>query len=236
MKKTITTLLLIAASIFAQNQIGQAQNYQALPASSYLIEQPDLYYHQHRGFYFSNGLSIAYTYLRHHYGFTTSKNMEDSKINGYLLPYEEIRLGASIANLISIYGALGVGTGSGHYEYVSDYAQDTTLNEKIDCDERLLKFLFGGGAEFYPIRDKLNPVYGIFIGLTIGLSIDMALDHNDFVYYFARFEVGKDWWFSRRWSYGVALNYTAGDATSEYDNERDTYKNHAIGLTLRLSH
>ena len=173
--------------------------------------------------------------------------MQESKMSGFLHPYEEIRLGASIANIISLYATLGAGIGTAHYEFVESYGDDedlkknyygesNELNENTDSYDMLLKFLFGGGVEFYPIRDQFSPIYGSFIGLTVGISIDMALDHHDFIYSFIRFEVGKDWWFSRRWSYGFAFNYTLGDTTSEIDNERDSYRNHTIGLTFRLSH
>lgn len=223
MKRAIAILLVIAASIFAQDQTS-------------LNERPDKSFHKHRGLYFSEGLTVAYSYTRHLSCTIGCKYMQESKMSGFLHPYEEIRLGASIANIISLYAALGAGIGTAHYEFVENYEDDEELNENIDSYDMLLKFLFGGGVEFYPIRDQFSPIYGSFIGLTVGISIDMALDHHDFIYSFIRFEVGKDWWFSRRWSYGFAFNYTLGDTTSEIDNERDSYRNHTIGLTFRLSH
>ena len=259
--KVIASLLLLASFAFAQygseynsgSSFGSGSGYNSGPEYSTSTEysaprydKKDLYTHVHRGFYFSTNLSFAYMNDTHTE--TDRNDKEKTNAYGYLHPYVELRLGGSIANVASIFGAIGLGTGSGSYEISGDERYD-----KYKVDATLLKLLFGVGGEFYPIQDKENPAYGLFLGLTVAIGVDGAFyDKYDsyydeyysgdtgFINYMFRFEIGKDWWFSRRWSVGIAFNYTYGtytDSSSDYYyKEKDEYSSNTFGFTIRLTH
>ena len=259
--KFLTPILLFATLTFAQyesdtygfDQTASAAN---TPQTEYSVKsidsdnaKNDLYTHTHRGFYFSTSLTFAYMSSTHNekYG---HYEKDETKASGLLYPYEEVRLGGSIAGVVSIYGLIGAGVGSGTFEKKSTEADESFKTD----DATLLKLQFGLGGEFYPIQEKENPMHGLFVGFAFGLAIDGAFykknnRYNDkyssgddgFPYLFYRFEIGKDFWFSKRWSVGVAFNYTYGtynDENSGYeeDHETDECTGHTFGLTIRLSH
>jgi len=271
--KVIASLLLLASCAFAQygSEYTSGSSFDSGPtynseteystqttynstteytARSY--DKKDLYTHARRGFYFSPSLSFIYLNDSHIDSYRSKK--VEHKAYGYM-PYAEVRLGGSIANIASVFGALGLGYGSGSYELKGNDYYDKF---KVDAD--LLKFFFGVGANFYPIQDKENPAYGLLLGLTIGIGVDGAFykyhgsydyDYDDydysgdraFVNYMFRFEAGKDWWFSRRWSFGISFSYTYGtytgdpDSDSRYKNEgKDEFSSHTFGFSVRLTH
>ena len=251
MKKIIAALLLIATCALAQVDSNE-----------------DRYFHAHRGFYFSINSGAFYTYVRHTLHDATYNGLEKStgSFTGFL-NYDEIRLGGSIANKASIFAAIGFGYGSGTFSEDMECAECSNDKEGSfeEDDNEDIRFLFGIGGEFYPIQDQGSPIYGLFFGLTAGLVLDIIsfTDHSyNTVYedeltnttygnFVIRFEVGKDWWIGRRWSFGVALNYTYGSFSDEFGNEstygdsyeekfyledEESFTNHTFGLTLRLSH
>lgn len=238
-------------------------------------DRQELYTHTRRGFYFANSLTFGYLYLRYSdadANYNGEYDIEDAKYKGFMMPYYEMRLGASIANWFSIYGGFGVGYGTGTLEYLEDRPSSyNDSHEYFKIDAKNLRIAFLCGGELYPIHDKESSMYGFFVGIGFGFSIDGAFyeeteyrtssyygnytetyeSSKTFVNTFVRFEVGKDWWFSRRWSFGVAANYTLGgldDSStsnngtyySEYDyynsKDRTSFALHSFGLTLRLTH
>ena len=282
-KKILAAMLLLASCVFAQYEYDQygSNQYGADPyGAEYNTQQTtysnqqteysaqrfdqnpeerDPYWHAHRGFYFAPSLTAAYTTLKHTETYRSKK--EEYTADAFMFPYLEIRLGGSIAGVASIYGAVGLGTGTGtlkrnvkessssYYDYYDySYYDDDDFYNKVDVT--MLRLLFGAGVDFYPIQDKENPMYGLFAGLTVGIMIDGAfykrsndrddtVDH-DYINYAFRFEVGKDWWFSRRWSVGIAFNYTLGKYSEDdhdyYYSDKDEYSGHTFGLTVRLAH
>ncbi|WP_295682333.1 hypothetical protein [uncultured Fibrobacter sp.] len=243
MKRIIVSLLFIASCVFAQ--------YETSPSS-------DPYYHAHRGFYFNKALGFIYT--------STTKATTDiyekytyEETNNFsgLITHNEIRLGISIANLVSIYATGGFSYGTGSYE---DEQKNTGEKfnefsfEEAESHNEDYRFIYGLGVEFYPIQDMDNSLYGLFLGLSAGVAIDNIYhtDHSfdyidkdeidcaDIGNFFFRFEVGKDWWFSRRWSFGVTLNYAIGfmDENDSYANfsEEISQSSHTVGLAVRITH
>lgn len=234
------------------------------------LDKAERYEHTHRGFYFSNTITFGYLYLRHFRSEYDSYDRETEenhyKFKGFMTPYYEMRLGASIANRVSIFGGFGCGIGTGNLEHIktkTSSSENTYIPSKVDATNVRLVFVFGG--EFYPIQDKENPAYGLFVGLTGGIAIDGAMydkveyhtsyysgnytetysTTEGFINPFIRFEVGKDWWISRRWSVGVAFNYTLGGMSDDddkdryyysYYDEKESFALHSFGLTLRLTH
>ena len=255
-------------SYFSSNESSNTYSLNTYSTNSNQVNtvKKDPYYQAHRGFYFSTNLTFGYTYHRKSQnkieGYSFSK--DEYKYTGFMTPYEEIRLGGSIANVASIYGVLGTGVGPGTLKtnfydenYRSyDYNDNDPQIRNKEYDATDIKFLFGLGTEIYPIQDIESPMYGLFLGLAYGISADIVLydkfDYYDreeydeaegFVNMFFRFEVGKDFWFSRRWSFGVAFNYTMGwfsldDNDGYYSSYRDkeTYTSHTFGVSIRITH
>ena len=245
MKKVILTLLLIASFAFARADSND-----------------DSRFHAHRGFYFSINSGVVYTYARSFLRDNMDDGLKESNTTFTgLLSYEEIRLGGSIANIASVYAVFGFGYGTGTYEDEIECNDCSRRNEgtfKEDDDEDI-RLLFGVGGEFYPIQEKESAAYGLFFGITAGFIIDNVIctDHDfdesydemisdAFANLFVRLEVGKEWWIGRRWTFGVALNYTYGSMSETYDDsyydgetyleDEESFANHTFGLTLRLTH
>ena len=81
------------------------------------------------------------------------------------------------------------------------------------------------------------------MGVSSGLLLDAAsyesksTNDDGFIDVFYRLEVGRDWWFSKRWCFGVALNYTFGTMSlGDDDDVLDNYRNHSFGLSVRIAH
>ena len=225
-------------------------------------DKSDRYTHAHRGFYFVNALTIGYTYLRgsEQDYYNHRAEFENYKFKGVAIPYEEVRLGASIANTVSIYAALGLGYATGSINFTRGDISTSVQTENFKASAATLKFLLGLGLEFYPIHDQDNPAYGLFFGVCSGFSIEGAFyekEERSSSYYhdyetsqedrvfpaiYARFEVGKDWWFCRRWSVGISFNYTIGSledkvhSDDSFNMDRDSFAVHSFGLTVRIAH
>ena len=198
--------------------------------------QTDEFYHVRRGFYFSTNLSLNYTTSE---DFVTDWDDKVAlKCSGISL-YNEFRLGGHITNLVSVYGALGIGLGKADYE--DPNARDS---DERKMDAVILKGLLGVGAEIHPFQDKENALYGLYFGLGVGYDIIKVQDYDDGLIYtsqkndlhdfssvFIRPEIGYDWWFNPRWRFGVAFNYSYG----KIDDDWETNTNHSFNFTIRIA-
>jgi len=273
-EKIIAATLLLASLTFAQNETDNNSYFNSNESSTYTVntyttnpapvnnEKKNPYYHAHRGFYFSTNLTFGYTYVRYNdrdvYSYERVK-IDEYKYTGFMTPYEEVRIGGSIANVVSLYGTIGLGLGTGtlktrFIDVAGDYYDEVSERNR-EYDATNIKFTFGGGLEVYPIQDLENPMYGLFLGIAGGMVIDGAFydkydyyDHDEysegqgFFNLYCKFEVGKDFWFSRRWSFGFAFNYTLGSFSvdnSQYYNDykdKESFATHTFGLSIRITH
>jgi hypothetical protein len=203
-----------------------------------LLKNPN--YHTHNGFFFSFGLTFGYSYVR--YSYTSDRygeSGEDQFFKGVLIPYGEVRLGWS-AKMLTSFAMVGVGYGRGSYEY-NHGAGSSILSYTVDANA--FRFLSGLGIEFYLIQDKENIFYGLFLGVSLGYVYDrvaaIAEPTREYNSFFARFEAGKDWWFSNYWSIGAALNYTMGSFPDDFNSSHDEHRSygcHTFGLTVRVAY
>lgn len=201
--------------------------------------ETDEYYHVRRGFYFSTSLSFNYTTSE---DFVTDWDEKIAlKCSGISL-YNEFRLGSHIANLVSVYGALGIGLGKADYE-----DPNARHSDERKMDAVILKGLLGVGAEIHPFQNKESALNGLYFGLGVGYDIIKVQDYNDGLIYtsekndlhefssvFIRPEIGYDWWFSRRWRFGVAFNYSYGKM--DYDDGSEDTTNHSFNFAIRIAH
>lgn len=212
-------------------------------------------YHARKGFHFSVNSGVAYTYVRDtHHGIN---RIEDKNFSA-VVNCDEFRFGYSIANMVTFYLALGAGVGTGTFK--DKDIVDSKSGSIKENNDNSYRYLVAIGSDFYPIQDRESPFYGLFLGLEFGFVLDIVnvSEHSfdkiyknkkttsDFGNLFLRFEAGKDWWFSRRWSIGIAVNYAFGYLEYEYgsgwDDEGNLYPQkgiyviHNIGLNLRIAH
>lgn len=240
MKRTIAALLLIISCTFAQNNSGTNNNQG---------------FHSRRGLYFSTSSGTFYTYANY-FSEEISYDRVDKITSQFasLLSYGEIRLGASIANWPSLYAVFGMGLGIGNYrdkiEFSLEEYSQKNFTEKNDIVTRTLVGL--GGEYNYPFQDNDDFTNGLFFGTSAGFMLDLIYhtEHDvnevydnmtsaEFGGFFFRFEIGKDWWISQRWSLGVALNYTFciyRESTSySIHSDKESLTGHSIGLMFRIT-
>lgn len=197
--------------------------------------------HVYRGLYFSAGIAFGYTSLNLSQN-DWRKNKIVYKFSGLSFPYAEIRFGHYFANIVSVYGALGIGIGTGKYE--GPYPKRD--EDKIDAVS--FRGLLGLGAEVYPFQDKESALYGLYIGLCVGGAVERVQEDNDLGYAyrsaktdleifdntFARIEIGYDFWFGQRWRVGTAFSYSFGKYDSDDDDDIVT-TSHNFSLAIRIA-
>lgn len=241
MKRIIATLLLIASCAFAQYNPGT---------------ENDQGHHFRRGFYFSTSTGITYTSINYFREEMTYNRLEiiKSEFSG-LLTYGEARLGVSITNWPSFYGVMGFGYGSGRYSDKIENSLDHTQGTFEESGDEVFRILVGLGGEYvYPFQEIESSANGLFFGISAGFIVDFVnyTDHDtdevfdyttstDFGNFFFRFETGKDWWISRRWSIGAAFNYTLSVFDQEYAGynnytNKESSTGHTFGLMFRITH
>ena len=197
--------------------------------------------HVYRGLYFSAEIAFGYTSLN--YSVNNRSGKSDQKFSGLSFPYAEIRFGHYFANIVSVYGALGIGIGTGEYE-ASSQTQD-----KAKIDAVSFRGLLGLGAEVYPFQDKESALYGLYLGLCVGGAVERAQDDNERFGYtyrsadpdleifdntFIRFEVGYSFWIDNRWRVGPAFSYSFGKYDSN-DDDNVVTTTHNFNLAIKIA-
>ena len=197
--------------------------------------------HVYRGLYFSAEVAFGYTSLN--YSVNNKSGKSDQKFSGLSFPYAEIRFGHYFANIVSVYGALGIGIGTGEYE-ASSQTQD-----KAKIDAVSFRGLLGLGAEVYPFQDKESALYGLYLGLCVGGAVERAQEDNERFGYtyrsadpdleifdntFIRFEVGYSFWIDNRWRVGPAFSYSFGKYDSD-DELNDITTSHNFNLAIKIA-
>jgi opacity protein-like surface antigen len=197
--------------------------------------------HVYRGLYFSAGIAFGYTSLNLSQN-DWRKNKIVYKFSGLSIPYAEARLGHYFANIVSIYGTVGIGIGTGEYE-ASSQKQD-----KAKIDAISMRGIIGLGAELYPFQEKESALYGLYLGLCIGAAVERVQEDDDLGYAyrsaktdleifdntFARIEIGYDFWFGQRWRVGTAFSYSFGKYDSDDDDDIVT-TSHNFSLAIRIA-
>lgn len=197
--------------------------------------------HVYLGCYFSAEVAFGYTSLNS--SVNTWSGKSDQKFSGLSFPYAEIRFGHYFANIVSVYGALGIGIGTGKYE--GPYPKRD--EDKIDAVS--FRGLLGLGAEVYPFQDKESALYGLYLGLCVGGAVERAQDDNERFGYtyrsadpdleifdntFIRFEVGYSFWIDNRWRVGPAFSYSFGKYDSD-DDDNVVTTTHNFNLAIKIA-
>ena len=197
--------------------------------------------HVYRGLYFSAEVAFGYTSLN--YSVNNKSGKSDQKFSGLSFPYAEIRFGHYFANIVSVYGALGIGIGTGKYE--GPYPKRD--EDKIDAVS--FRGLLGLGAEVYPFQDKESALYGLYLGLCVGGAVERAQEDNERFGYtyrsadpdleifdntFIRFEVGYSFWIDNRWRVGPAFSYSFGKYDSD-DDDNVVTTTHNFNLAIKIA-
>ena len=217
------------------------ENNRQITAAQYSEHKTNLSNHVYRGLYFSAGIAFGYTSLNYSANDRNGKSVQ--KFSGLSFPYAEVRLGRYFANIVSVYGALGIGIGTGKYE--GPYPKRD--EDKIDAVS--FRGLLGLGAEVYPFQDKESALYGLYLGLCVGGAVERAQDDNERFGYayrsadpdleifdntFIRFEVGYSFWIDNRWRVGPAFSYSFGKYDSD-DDDNIVTTSHNFHLAIKIA-
>ena len=218
------------------------ENNRQITAAQYSEHKTNLSNHVYLGHYFSAELAIGHTSLNYSANDRNGKSVQ--KFSGLSFPYAEVRLGRYFANIVSVYGALGIGVGSG--EYSGPYPK----RDKDKIDAISVRGLLGLGAEFYPFQDKESALYGLYLGLCIGGAAERAQEDDDdsfgivyssskedleiFDNTFVRFEIGYDFWIDNRWRIGPAFSYSFGKYDSD-DDDNIVTTSHNFHLAIKIA-
>lgn len=235
MKRAIAILLLIAASIFAQDGTGTSSDTSA---------------HFRNGLYFSTGLTLGYTYFRS--SFSTDIGYSETYTSRGFIPYADIRLGRSFANTFAIYGLVGFGVGTSTLEYqYNPYDRPKRKKGEEYDGATFIRMALGTGLEYHTAKIANGSFVGIALGVALeGVegspngpseyhSYEVSESEKETMFsFFARLEAGKDWWIGRHWTFGTALSYTIGTFDYETGSDHDTYEvsSHLVGIALRFTH
>ena len=238
MKTKILAIVLLFAS-FTFAQLSQAND-----TKKQTIDKTD--FHARSGLYFSTGLTFGYEFLNNRAieDYDEYHSTQKFLFDAWLIPFIEVRLGGYISNSVSFYGSFGIGFEKGVFE---DSLHTDTGGWDKTTSATSMRMHFGLGAEFYPFKNKENPLSGLFFGLCNGLALEYVTFPPDFLYssstfdnIFTRIETGYEWWFSTHWRIGVTINYTFGGFIETdpgfYDDATLITKSHTFGLTIRLTH
>ena len=242
MKNIFVVLLLIASCAFAQFKATSDSSTTNSAITNKAPINGEVSEHIRKGFYFSAGYTFGHVTLNDHY--EDDDRNPDMTYNGWQVLFFDVRLGAHIAHIVTIYGTLGIGVGTGNYEH--EYRGD-----EIKDDATSLKGILGVGTEITPFQNTESPLHGLLFGICIGLAAERVeynyegneigivyhnnsddADHNIFDNFFGRVEAGYEWWIGKRWRFGTAFNYTFGGYD---DGSWESITSHTFGLTIRLS-
>lgn len=207
--------------------------------------------HEHRGFFFSAGLGLAYTDVHAKDedsdccgAGTTETTRRD--FSGWALPTMDFKFGKSIGNLVVLHALLDFALYSGEADYhYSKYYENEGVNlfgismPKIDTKEKegmetkAISVSWGLGLMVYPFRNPRSVMNGFYVGISGGMDfvvVGLFDEYNDFemLSVFSQYEVGKDWWVSETWSIGFAFSFAMNTAVemvqAEEGGDRGTFK------------
>ena len=153
---------------------------------------------EHRGFFFSAGLGVAYTdisatdkstgenWYYDENGQSFPKEWEKTvrkEASGWALPALDFKFGKSIANLVVVHGQVDFAVYSATFDYsASKESQGEGVNiagislPKITVDEKKgienIALAFGAGLGFmvYPFRNPLSVMNGFYVGFSSGID------------------------------------------------------------------
>ena len=241
MKKVFAVLVLCAAALV----FAQSPNI-AEPAPR-----------EHRGFYNSASFGFAFDWFNNSDEHVLKS---DNKIErdvyffdyyGFSFMLGEFKFGYALGNLVAFHTvfniAFYIGTVDSYDKhYVSICAEKNLCVEQPDLgkdgedpssgDAYNFKTYFGFGATFYPFRDKTSPLYGAFVGGSVGYTLFVEEGDRESGNFGIGFEleIGKEWWLNDRLSIGFGLGF-AHFGLEWYTAESHRSDN-VLSLSFRLTH
>ncbi|MBR6123773.1 hypothetical protein IKQ19_09315 [Candidatus Saccharibacteria bacterium] len=186
---------------------------------------------EHRGFYSNTSFGFALNWFDNS---MESLDKSENKINrdvdfyeyyGYTFLLGEFKFGYALGNLVALHTVFNIALYFGTVDYYERYYTlvcidrdvcfETPNTERHDGeiptsdDGYNIRTYLGFGATFYPFRDKSSPLYGAFIGGSVG-SILFAVagsgnTGNGGVGF--ELELGKEWWLNDHLSIGFGLGF-----------------------------
>ena len=163
----------------------------------------------------------------------------------------EFKFGYALGNLVAFHTvfnfAFYIGTVDSYDKhYVSICAEKNLCVEQPDLgkdgedpssgDAYNFKTYFGFGATFYPFRDTTSPLYGAFIGGSVGYTLFVEEGDRESGNFGIGFEleIGKEWWLNDHLSIGFGLGFAHFGL--EWYTAESRRSDNVLSLSFRLTH
>ncbi|MCF0214868.1 MAG: hypothetical protein HUK21_00135 [Fibrobacteraceae bacterium] len=228
------------------------------------------YQKEHRGLFFQTALGFSYLntqyddtyksdYQRNcNYSSNSEENPDQCRsveiyshsFSGFSFPEVNVKLGASIGNMVVLFSTLDVGNVFGHAKAQNtEYDENVTKGtvHSVDFDDKLsdkdapgFEFAAGLGFYVYPFRNPQSPLNGLFIGTSSGLGGYIVTPRGDystdleFLNIYTRYEIGKDWWITDTWSLGFGIAYQSMFSNEPIDGD-GIDSDHKFSIAIRLT-
>ena len=186
---------------------------------------------EHRGFYNSSSFGFALNWFNNSedrsynsYNNRIERDIDFYEYYGFSFMLGEFKFGYALGNLVAFHTvfnfAFYMGTVDSYEEhYVVICAENNLCVEKPDLDKYSedpasgdgynFRTYLGFGATFYPFRNKTSPLYGAFVGGSVGYTLfgvgGSEVNGNGGIGF--ELELGKEWWLNDCLSIGFGLGF-----------------------------
>ena len=185
---------------------------------------------EHRGFYNSSSFGFALNWFDNSmekidkYGNKVDRDVDFYEYFGTTFMLGEFKFGYALGNLVALHTvfniALYFGTVDCYEEHYRSVCYEGICVETRNPDRHdgevpasgdgyNIRTYLGFGATFYPFRDKNSPLYGAFVGGSVGstLFVMAGSGNNGNGGVGFELEMGKEWWLNDRLSIGFGLGF-----------------------------
>lgn len=212
---------------------------------------------EHRGFYNSMSFGFAMNWFDNSmedldkYGNKIERDIHFYEYYGTTFMLGEFKFGYAFGNLVALHTVFNIALYFGTVDYYEEHYQSVCMAEGLclespnpdrhddedptSGDGYNIRTYLGFGATFYPFRDKNSPLYGAFIGGSVGSILFVNAGHrangNGGVGF--ELELGKEWWLNDRLSIGFGLGFAHfGLVWATVDSHRT---DNVLSLSFRLT-
>ena len=209
---------------------------------------------EHRGFYNSASFGFALNWFNNSledFDDDKDRNVEFYEYYGTTFMLGEFKFGYALGNLVALHTVFNFAFYIGTVDYYEEHYRlictkenvciETPNMERDDDDDPTagdaynFRTYLGFGATFYPFRDKNSPLYGAFIGGSVGSILFVNAGHRENGNGGVGFELelGKEWWLNDHLSIGFGLGFAHfGLVWATVDSHRT---DNVLSLSFRLT-
>lgn len=183
---------------------------------------------EHRGFYNSSSFGFALNWFNNSeesFDDGNGRDVDFYEYYGTTFMLGEFKFGYALGNLVAFHTVFNIALYIGTVDYYDERYRLICTEEKAcietpnlerdsyrdtsSGDGYNIRTYLGFGATFYPFRDKKSPLYGAFVGGSVGYTLFALAGHrvngNGGIGF--ELEMGKEWWLNDRLSIGFGLGF-----------------------------